>query len=1058
MSDGNPSLIAARFTYRYRFVTSIFVLALVIGFFARGAATVSSFDEGLTRIGDVSNGLKEQPPTVFDSRMDIWFDEADPAVGTYNQIEDRFVSEDFVMVAFKEDDHPFGVFSPNSLSAIARLSQQFMTIPGVRHVRSLTVNPWIRWGRIEDDTGAEDGLIISDLFEGDPLGYSRHDVIERMIAVLGASRTAKKVGKAAVLEVLGEQANFDDYIGEPRLLGTIINESGTVAAIQLQIRRPKDASAGVDIPELMSHELASNLYSTKFQQAALRGIAHFLRLEAGTAPPTAERAGLQDWINSLEPGEKKKALLFELNDPTRNFMVDEHGNNRRKFHAYDPDGTGGWIDRTDPSNPEVAPPDFKPSPLSTYQYRVGGVPTFELNFEDVGMSDAKFIPLMFLVIAVSLLIVFRKVVGVLAPLAVVFGSIFGMVGFSLSQGNLFNNLTMIAPNMVTAVGIADAIHLVAAWMALRSKYEYKSDLIIEVMSKNALPVLLTSITTAIGFFSLTVSTILPVRMLGTIAGLGTLFAYLLSMSIVPAILSLVPHKNPKQKKPSGMTTFFSEERATKLVTFLIGKRKQILAFSSIVIVVSLVGVSRIEIDSDFRGMFPDDNKVMSEFTWIENHLGGVGDLEIVFEAPRSQRTLADLSDDERQELEDLKLRAALSAQGESKNLSDGEQKELALLTSKEEDINRGRIGVDPTFLGAVAAFEDRLRSESKKEGSPVRILTDLISPLDVLRKMHQVQNENRAAAYRVPNESDVQEEARQPRLSYDEWTEEWQLTPAQTGSNLIAQYYLQYENGAKPGENLSTQLSGNRTHFRMQGRLLQAPTLTLLAAFNRIREIAFDEFPLLTTTLHLDGDEIPHSADMTLSGKMLLNARTMDVFSKGFLTSMSIALMAITILIAIIFRSLRLAVISIVPNILPIAIPLSFFGIFGVALHGPAILVSSIALGVCVDDTIHFFTQFARGKKQGLSNRHALVRMFQESGTAVVLTSIVLMLGFCSLALSEFTPNKIMGYLAVGMIGLALIADLIVAPVLLSLLPEKDSQADEIESENETKNATLQHV
>ncbi len=1041
----------AGFVFRFRFLTSLCVLALVMGLFARGAATVASFDQGLAKIGDVSNGLEEQPPTVFDSRMNIWFDEADPAVGTYNEIEDRFVAEDYVMVTFEEKDHPLGVFSPDSLRAIARLSARFLTIPGVRHVRSLTTNPWIRWGEIEDEEGVEEGLIISDLFDKPIQEFTKFDVIERMIAVLGAQGCAKRIGEARVRAHLGPDADFSNSIGEPRLVGTIINDIGTVAAIQIQILRPKYAADGVELPALMGRELASNLHSTKFQQAALRGIEHFLRLEAGTAVPTEERADLLAWIGGMAEGETRSGLELQLNDPTRNFMRRNDGKTVRKFYEYDRSKNGHWVDSSDPANPIEAPTEFVPKPMSAARFRIGGIPSFEKNFEDVGMSDAKFIPLMFLIIAVALLIVFRNVVGVIAPLAVVFGSIFGMIGFSLSQGDLFNNLTMIAPNMVTAVGVADAIHLVASWAALRSRFDDKQALITEVMKKNALPVLLTSVTTAIGFFSLTISTILPVRMLGTVAGLATIFAYFLSMTIVPAILSLVPHHKKKARSGSGMSTFFSEKRAARFVDFLLARRRGILIVSAAIVVVSLVGVARIEIDSDFRGMFPDDNKVMREFTWIEDRLGGVGDLEIVFEAAPGLASAEELSDRDRERLEEIQLASALAAAGKGKPISTEEKAELDILATKERRADAKRIGARPSFLAQVDAFEHRLRREMQVEGSPVHVLTDIISPLDILRKMHQVQNKNQATSYRVPNESDVLPEARIESVSFDEWTEEWTRNPAQDGVSLVAQYYLQYENGAKPGENLTTQLSANRTHFRMQGRLRQAPTLTLLSAFDRIREIARKEFPMLSTSLQIEGESVPGLADMTLSGKMLLNARTMDVFSKGFLTSMSLALISISVLIAFIFRSIRLALISIVPNILPIAIPLSFFGLLGLPLHGPAILVSSIALGVCVDDTIHFFTQYSRGKSRGMSNRDALVRMLRESGTAVVVTSIILMLGFCSLALSEFTPNKIMGYLAVGMIGLALLADLIVAPALLSLLPEGNEecmQASDVAIEN----------
>ena len=284
---------------------------------------------------------------------------------------------------------------------------------------------------------------------------------------------------------------------------------------------------------------------------------------------------------------------------------------------------------------------------------------------------------------------------------------------------------------------------------------------------------------------------------------------------------------------------------------------------------------------------------------------------------------------------------------------------------------------------------------------------------------------------------DVAPDRREPRLDYDEFMEEWSLTPGQNAQSLVAQYYLQYENGARPGENLSTQLSQDRLQFRMQGRMKQAPTTAHLAAFARIDQVVAEEFPQLNVDV-VGGEALvatPGRAEMTVSGKTLLNARTMRLFSTGFVKSMSIALVIITIIIGILFRSLTLALVSLLPNVLPILLPLSAFGLVGVPLDGPAILVSSVALGVCVDDTIHFFTKFVRARRSGDSLEDALVYAITQAGGALTITTVVLIIGFGTLLLSDFTPNFMMGTLATLMIGLAWALDFIVTPALLSLLP-----------------------
>ena len=1077
---------AAVWLVRFRLPLTLLVLLGVGGILAGGVGRVVDVTGAVSTLGDTTSGAGAPPPIVFDPRMSVWFGAEDEAVDVYREIEDRFVAEDYVVVSFQASEgDPFGVFGREHLDRIARLTEGFLKVPGVRHVRSLTYNPWIRWGTIEDEQGSEEGLLITDLVEGDPYQLEDDEIVERMVAVLGAERTAARLGEERVRSVIGD-VDFADLIGEPLLLGTIVDETGTTTALQVQVLRPRPAAGLLDAAfgdDDETKDAGRTLWSIQMQRSALRGIRHVLGLELGTTIPTDELAGLESWVASLPEGEEREALEVELRDPSRNFMQDERGEVVRKYLEYQPagslaDGEVKWVDRSNPAAVIDAPAGWQP-PEAPVEFHIGGIPVFELNFEEVGMADSKYVPLMFLVILVCLIVVFRHPVGVVAPLAVVFGAVLGMLGFAFGKGDLMNNLTMMSPNMLTAVGIADAIHLVAAWAMLRTRIDDKRELLVEVVRVNALPVLLTSITTAIGFYSLTASELTPVRMLGYTAGLGTLFAYLLSMTLVPFLLGLFPHSGRAPERRAWLSGVFTQARSKAWIQGLVRRRRGILGASALVLVVALVGVGRIRINSDFREMFPPANRVMSDFNWIEGQLGGLGDLELVFRGVAAPEVV-ELTTQEEARLTELRLARSVRAAGHDDfgPEGDGEAGELAALERKAAAWNAARIGVDPSFLDSLDRFERRMREEMADPDSALAVLSDFTSPLDILRKMNQVQHENRAAAYRVPRPTDVPEDLRQPTLAYDDLFEEWSLSPGQDASSLVAQYYLQYENGARPGENLSTQLSHDRQQFRMQGRIRQAPTQSHLDAFARIEELARQEFPELdvqASTVEEPADErmapvvaavdrtmasgdSAGRSDMVLSGKSLLNARTMRLFSVGFVKSMSIALVMITLIIGILFRSVTLAIVSLLPNVLPIVVPLSFFGLFGFELDGPAILVSSVALGVCVDDTIHFFTKFVRSRRSGSSLEDALVYALSQSGGALTITTVVLIVGFSTLLLSEFTPNFMMGTLASLMIGLAWAADFVVTPALLSLLPHVGRTASTPRASTERSDPTPVHA
>ncbi len=936
--------------YHFRWWLSLVVVALSLGAFAMGVGRIGEFSQ---RVDSLKEIAPENPqPKMFDTRTDIWFDPSDEGLAAYRDVEDKFIAEDAVLVAFEDNEDPWGVFGESSLSLLYQLTYEFQKIPYVRNVRSLTSSPWIRWGQVTPD---EEGLLVSDLFDKSINQFSREERLERMIAVLGAEKASALAGEEEVREFLGPHADFSEYAGESRFIDAIVSSDGRTAALQLQVIREKPEnsvlSAAFDGRSGQEREVAKALHIIESQGAAV-----------------------SDVMKSLS-----------------------------KIH-----------------NREI---------------HIAGIPVVERHFPEVGQKDMSWLGLMFVVIAVVLFGIFRKFSGVFLPIGVVFLSIFAMNGAVWMNGDLINNLTAMTPLIMTAVGTADAVHIISAYFLLRPQFSKREALIIEVLKRNAAPVFLTSVTTAVAFLSLTVSKIVPVQELGYTAAIGTGAAYLLSMTLVPALLSVLrlPETDPAQgnQGEGGISV-----RARKfywtdaLADFVERNQLRILLTAALVLLVSIWGVSRLQIESDLRMMFPDDDPVLIDQNWIEAKLGGSGDLDLIFYGASSKKS-DEIMESIQSRFEELQIRRL-----SNDALSSAEEKELLDLKDKLDDEARGRIASDETFLQQVDAFERRLKEESKNPNSGLKVLTSMDSGLSVLRRMHQVQNENRSSFYRVPQKRDVAQEARNARVMIDPFTEEKEYLPAQSASTLAAQYYLQYENGAKPSENLSSFVTPDRRGFRIAGRTTFESNAKMLATYEQIREIARSEFPAIAgTQAQVDAGEA--LSTMRLTGKNYLFMNMMERFTDTMIISLGLAMLVITLLIGLVYRSVKLALISMIPNVLPLVLPLAVFGILGISLDGPAVIVATIALGVCVDDTIHLLTKFCHARKDGLTTKGAVRRAFRQVGGALTWTTITLVLGFSIVSMSDFRPNMLVGILGACMVGLAWVADLIVTPALLNLLGEK---------------------
>lgn len=670
---------------------------------------------------------------------------------------------------------------------------------------------------------------------------------------------------------------------------------------------------------------------------------------------------------------------------------------------------------------------------TTYDFHLSGIPVFQEHYMVVAEHDMSFVGLMFLAIAIILFVLYRRVAGVLIPLATVFLAILGMLGVILMMGDLLNSVTAMTPHMLVAIGVASAVHLITAYYRLRPQYADKHELVQAAMRFNALPVLLTSVTTVVGFLSLTTSGIFPIRQFGYSTAIGTVFAFVIAMVLVPSVLSLLPL--PKQADAPSSASPDPDEKpdwSRNLARLVVRRRLQIVGGGVLLTAAAVLGVSRLQLSSDLSLMFGNDDPMIEDMVWMHDHLGGTGDLELLFTGAKTSDTAVQAAD--------RSARINELTNQPSREFSD----ELARLKADDAKYRHGQIADSPKFLDSLYQFQRQLESEARDPSSPLHNITGVDSALGVIRKIHQVQNENRGAYYRVPIDADVPPEARQPTVYYDEFLEEETIIPGQSASTMIAQYYLQYENGAKPEDNLSSLITPDRRMVRVSMRVSTLASHNSLATYARLQALATEEFPELAGSIERvnSGNAV---STMEMTGTTYMQVNMITEFTRTLIVSLCLALGIITLIISLVFRSLLIGLVSMVPNLLPIMLPFGFLAYLGVALDGPAMLVAAVALGICVDDTIHFLTKYTRARARGLDTVDAISCTYREVGVAITYTSIVLACGFAMMSFATFRANVMIGILGAAMIGLAWLADFVLTPAVLSFIPYKRSKSPNTE-------------
>ena len=177
---------------------------------------------------------------------------------------------------------------------------------------------------------------------------------------------------------------------------------------------------------------------------------------------------------------------------------------------------------------------------------------------------------------------------------------------------------------------------------------------------------------------------------------------------------------------------------------------------------------------------------------------------------------------------------------------------------------------------------------------------------------------------------------------------------------------------------------------------------------------------------------------------------------KSMLMGTAVALVLISMILIFALKSLKIGLISMVPNLIPAAMGFGLWGILVGEIGLGLSVVAGMTLGIVVDDTVHFLSKYLRAiREKKLSSADAVRYAFTSVGLALVITSTVLVVGFSVLSFSSFYLNAGMGTLTAIVISFALVADFLLLPPLLMMLEEKNDEVSNSDSDVATSNATV---
>lgn len=530
------------------------------------------------------------------------------------------------------------------------------------------------------------------------------------------------------------------------------------------------------------------------------------------------------------------------------------------------------------------------------------------------------------VIVLLLLIMFRRLSGVVIPLVIVVLSTVSTLGIMALMGAPITLVTQILSSFILVVSVGDAVHILAVFYLRLNAAGNPQKAMASAMGHSGLAVAMTSLTTAGGLLSFAAADIAPVADLGLYASLGVVAAFVYTVALVPALAGLYPLKPRKAKNGNDSAMDRLLDRIARLVT---RRPKRVVAVGAALLLVALGGLPRLSFSHNILRWLPADNPAVKATRLIDRELKGSVSLELVVD------------------------------------------------TGKPEGV------YDPGLLAGLDASVRALEGQRYGEVFAGKAWT----ATSILKDVHRALNEDRPAFYAVPNDS-----------------------------KLIAQEFLLFENsGADDLEEIMDR-SASKVRFTIKSPFGDAVDYSRL--IDRVRAHFAEHHPTVHTTL---------------TGIMALFTQTVHHVMNAMARSYLIAFVVIALLMAFLIGDLRIAALAMIPNLGPIALILGFMGWFGISLNASNMLVGSIAIGLVVDDTIHFMHNFARYYRETGDAAQSIGRTLHTAGRAILVTSLVLTCGFLVYTLSSMTNIFQFGLLTAAAIVLALAADYFLAPALMVL-------------------------
>jgi len=564
------------------------------------------------------------------------------------------------------------------------------------------------------------------------------------------------------------------------------------------------------------------------------------------------------------------------------------------------------------------------------------------------------IPLVLLIVIVTFYLNFRTIAGVVLPtLTVLLGAVWTM-GLMGHLGIKLSLLVNILPPLLIAVGSSYSIHMFNQYMMDRGTYT--STNIIEGMTHSmshiSMTILMAALTTTISFLTLVTSQVVSLRDFGFLAGIGALFAMVVSFVLIPGVIVLWKPKVKKTRIVKISTHKIVNKLVHKLYIWSTERTKTVVLIFVVLMVIGIIGLIKVRPETAPMYNFKDDSIIRKFDNRLSELFKGTFSINLVFDSGK---------------------------------------------------INGAR---DPQFLNYIEGVRSWLVLPDQMHKYHI-LSTNSFG--DFVKRMNMAVNNDQKIYYKIPD------------------------------SAATINDYLEIFSGSDDN-------SDGRADSFEQFVDVDFRRVNLVIRTGSFDGVLFSTALNKSLQKHIKGylDPLPHPAGITwfLSGDTINIPVLADLIVKGQIINIITSLFLIGLLVYFLFKQVKASIMSLIPVTLGVVMVYGFMGYAHIFLDIPKAILSSVIVGIGIDDTIHFMKTLAHHLKTGVNLKDAIRETYNEAALAIIYTSVALVLGFSLLIISEFQPVFFLGFLMSGVMIATTIGALLFLPAAIMFFNLKINDVD----------------